>query len=483
MDPILVLAGAAAAVGVFSHLSYFINGEHAIRSPTYFATAIILPSTIVAALVKFGGVSLLNSVALVTLCFSAYLGALFTSMLFYRVFLHPLKDFPGPFPAKLSKLWWVAQIAPKIDHFRKLDRLHQQYGEFVRTGPNEVSISDPSAVEIVHGPKTRCYKADWYDLGLPLTTLHQMRDRVMHDKRRKLGWDKAFSIKSLRSYENRVTSYADVLVEQMTKSVGKPVDASKWFIHYTFDVMGDLAFGRSFDALKNGRSHSVMDIMHGSAAAVGVFGTATWVLRLLSKMPKAFNPVQKLIDYSESCVEERKKMKIAEPDILSHLLESEQTEPMFNNAEENKLLLTGDARLIIVAGSDTTATTLAFTFYHLAKDPSQQQKIRDELKQMSGGDGFDFEALRNMLHLNGVINEALRLHPPVPGGVWRYSAPEGIKVGDHYIPGNVTVLTPIYTIQRCKSTPIPLVLLLLLLLLLPGTPLPFFHFPLQKPPH
>ena len=373
-------------------------------------------------------------------------------MLIYRVFFHPLNDFPGPFPAKVSKLWYVTQVAPKVDHFKQLDKMHQQYGEFVRTGPNEISISDPRAVEIVHGPKSRCYKAEWYSIGLPLTTLHQMRDRSMHDKRRKGGWDKAFNIKSLRSYENRVTDYADVLVEQMTKTAGTPVNVSKWFIHYTFDVMGDLAFGRSFDALKSGKSHFVMDIMHNSSKVIGVLGCVPWVVRFFTLIPSAINPIQRMLDYSETCVEERKKMKVDEPDIMSYLLESDAKEPMFKSAKENKLLLTGDSRLIIVAGSDTTATTLAFTFYHLAKDPSQQQKIRDELKATTGGEDFDFEALRNMLHLNGVINEALRLHPPVPGGVWRISAPEGITVGDKYIPGEVTVLTPTYTIHRCKCS-------------------------------
>lgn len=57
---------------------------------------------------------------------------------------------------------------------------------------------------------------------------------------------------ALRNYEGRVTSYADELVSQLDASRGKAVNATHWFNSYAFDVIGDLAFGRSFDMLKTG---------------------------------------------------------------------------------------------------------------------------------------------------------------------------------------------------------------------------------------
>lgn len=460
MDGLIILAGSGALLGLVSHLGYFLHGEHQIASPRILGTGILTACAYIVVLSIWGGMSKLQSTWLVAFFTSAYLVAIWTSMLIYRVFFHRLKSFPGPFPAKLSKIWYVYKIAPGLTHFRQLDKFHHQYGDFVRTGsysnplvtnlicvgPNEVSIADPRAVEIVHGPKSKCSKSEWYDLTLPLTTLHQMRNRAMHDRRRRGGWDKAFNAKSLRGYESRVTSYADVLVEQISKAKTKPINVSKMFIFYTFDVMGELAFGRSFDALRSGKSHYIMEIMHNSSLVVGALGPNPWIMRLLTIIPPMINPIQKFLDYSESCVTERKKMKVPEPDIMSYLLDGE---PFFADPRQEKLLLTGDSRLIIVAGSDTTATTLAFAFHHLAKDPSQQQKIRDELKQLT--DINDQDALRNLPYLDGVINETLRLHPAVPGGVYRTTPPEGIMVGETYIPGNVIVLTPQYTIQRCKE--------------------------------
>ena len=56
-----------------------------------------------------------------------------------------------------------------------------------------MSVCHPDAIDAVHGVRSRCTKGAAYDVSLPMTTLQQMRDRVMHDRRRQSGWDDAFS--------------------------------------------------------------------------------------------------------------------------------------------------------------------------------------------------------------------------------------------------------------------------------------------------
>lgn len=50
--------------------------------------------------------------------------------------------------------------------------------------------------------------------------------------------------------------------------------------------------------------------------------------------------------------------------------------------------------------------------------------------------------------LEALINETLRLHPPVPSGTQRMTPSEGITIGDQYIPGDVMVCIPSHTIFR-----------------------------------
>jgi cytochrome P450 len=53
-------------------------------------------------------------------------------------------------------------------------------------------------------------------------------------------------------------------------------------------------------------------------------------------------------------------------------------------------------------------------------------------------------------YLSAMINETLRLHPPVPSTILRLTPPDGLTVGDVHIPGNITIGLPSYSIGRCK---------------------------------
>ncbi len=77
--------------------------------------------------------------------------------------------------------------------------------------------------------------------------------------------------------------------------------------------------------------------------------------------------------------------------------------------------------------------------------------LRDEISPYytKGGD-VSHQHLQYLEHLNGVINETLRLHPPVPTALPRITPLDGIEIGDVYIPGNTTVWCPQYVIGRSK---------------------------------
>lgn len=313
------------------------------------------------------------------------------------------------------------------------------------------------------GPRSKCYKAPWYDLSLPLVSLHNARDRQVHSKRRRV-WDKGFNAESLRNYESRVVGFANTFLEQLKSKGAGGLNVSKWFMFYAFDVMGlvssagttrthtnlhsELAFGKSFDMLTSGQSHFAMDLLHQGTEPIGIFTPVPWLFIILSKIPFLSAGFLRFINYCNEQVDNRRKTKPQEPDIMSYLLE---TDVLMGDEGVNKLWLTGDSRLVIVAGSDTTAATMTHIFYRLCKDPSHIKKLRDELdplvenQQLSS---FNVGLVEKCNHLNGVINEGLRLFPPVPSGVLRVTPPEGLKVGDNFVPGDVTIGIPTYSVNR-----------------------------------
>ena len=76
----------------------------------------------------------------------------------YTRFFHPLAKFPGPFTASLSRLWYVDKVVRGGSFDKVARRLHAKHGPVVRIAPNEVSISDPEAMRIIYGIKSKFTK-------------------------------------------------------------------------------------------------------------------------------------------------------------------------------------------------------------------------------------------------------------------------------------------------------------------------------------
>lgn len=78
----------------------------------------------------------------------------------------------------------------------------------------------------------------------------------------------------------------------------------------------------------------------------------------------------------------------------------------------------------IIAGKDTTATTLSWFVYRLCKNPAIQEKVAEEVKEAINlkkvtniaefADGVTEEAMEKMQYLHAAITETLRLYPAVP---------------------------------------------------------------------
>jgi tryprostatin B 6-hydroxylase len=219
--------------------------------------------------------------------------------------------------------------------------------------------------------------------------------------------------------------------------------------YYSFDVMGSVAFGHSFDMLTSGKTHSALQQLIDAMRPLGLLTPVPWMFCLLAGLPwlgPEKTPFGKL---SIESVAERRKKVLDEPDVMSYLIAEADKAVTPKEKDEATRLLGCESRLIIVAGSDTTASTLTFAFYQLAKNPSLIQNLRTELDPLRQANGdFNLKDLEKAEYLNGVINETLRLHPAVPSGVLRMTPKEGITVGGTYIPGHVTVVTPSWTMGR-----------------------------------
>ncbi|KAL8657044.1 MAG: hypothetical protein Q9226_002308 [Calogaya cf. arnoldii] len=93
--------------------------------------------------------------------------------------------------------------------------------------------------------------------------------------------------------------------------------------------------------------------------------------------------------------------------------------------------------------NDTTAPTLVFLLFCIARHPLDADKIYTEL---AGFNPQDSDTLSTLPHLNGAIHEAMRLYPVAPTTVSRQTPSHGVTLGSTTIPGHTKVLIPRWVI-------------------------------------
>jgi cytochrome P450 len=156
------------------------------------------------------------------------------------------------------------------------------------------------------------------------------------------------------------------------------------------------------------------------------------VVPLLPLLPE----IKAFLAKGREVLEARLRKGSSRADIFSHLLAPDPD----TGETLTKFQLESNAQLTIVAGTDTTASTMTALFTEFARNPRIQAAVHGELKEaFSSAQEIDVQQLTNLPYLNACINEALRVWPAVPGGGRYCTPPSGITVDGTFIPGNVAV--------------------------------------------
>ncbi|KAH8806769.1 cytochrome P450 [Flagelloscypha sp. PMI_526] len=373
---------------------------------------------------------------------------LWTSVTLYRLFFHRLHSFPGPRLAKLSRFYVTWTSSRKVQQHLETDKLHTKYGDFVRIGPRELSVCRASAIPALYGPQTRCTKSPYYGVTATNPALNYIRDPLEHKRQRK-AWDRGLNGTALQTYESRIVAKTTEMVEQLrARCMSGPLDMTDWFAFFVFDIMGELGLGKDFNALASGTRNLAMDGIREILYATAIFGTIPWFLYLMQVVPGIVPPsFVSFFDYCERQVNEKKNIIQADSkpeDVLSWLIKAAREN------DKSPPSLPENARLLIIAGSDTTASFLANVLYYLIRHPEHMDKLALHLDSLFPNGDLDWtpEKAKSITMLDDIMNETLRLAPSVPDGLPRLTPPEGLMVDEVFIPGDVVVSVPPWTIQR-----------------------------------
>ena len=108
--------------------------------------------------------------------------------------------------------------------------------------------------------------------------------------------------------------------------------------------------------------------------------------------------------------------------------------------------LRDDMFTLFVAGHDTIANGLTWTWHLLARHSEAERKLRDELRSRLGGQPPRFEHLKDLIYTGWVLAESLRLYPP--SWVMTRRALNDHKVGGTVIPAGAIVVVSQYLLHR-----------------------------------
>ncbi|KAK4565840.1 hypothetical protein LTR86_003689 [Recurvomyces mirabilis] len=300
--------------GAASHILYFHRFECHMHATKYLNVLLLVFVASVLVLTKAYNISLAPAIATTTSPLLSYLTGLYTSLMVYRLFLNPLNRYPGPYAARISSLWWSFQLG-KSDGYLKLKNLHDNYGPIVRIGSSDLSIIDPDFMEPTFG-------------------LH------------------AVSSKSYWDYETTIDRYNETLVQRIADFHGGPVNVRKWFNLWSFDVMGQLAFGKDYGMLESGEKHAALALLSEGMQPLALM-LPTWMFRILTQISFLGAGFQKFVKF---CIQELSwrvenanvvaKGKDGRLDIMGWILKAYQGV----DKPQRETLLQADTRLIIVAG-------------------------------------------------------------------------------------------------------------------------------------
>jgi cytochrome P450 len=144
----------------------------------------------------------------------------------------------------------------------------------------------------------------------------------------------------------------------------------------------------------------------------------------------------------ETFVEARRDEAERHDDLLSRLLTStdEDGEGM------SETLLRDELMTFLFAGHETTATALTFTWYLLSQHPDVERKLHAEVDAVLDVGPATFDDLSELEYTEQVIEESMRLYPPVPQIPRETTEP--VEIGGYAIPEGATVAPSQWTIHR-----------------------------------
>jgi cytochrome P450 len=250
----------------------------------------------------------------------------------------------------------------------------------------------------------------------------------------------AFHRQRIAEYAKAMTEYAVRMRDEWED--GEVRDIDKEMMRLTLQIVGKTLFNADVDNEADEVGKAMTTLIEMFDYLLIPFS------ELLEKLPlpqsnrfkKAKETLDKVI---YEIIDERRKSGEDKGDLLSMLLMAQDEED--GSAMTDKQVR-DEALTLFLAGHETTANAMTFTWYLLSQNPEKQAKLHEELDKVLNGKTPSMEDVPQLKYTESVFAEAMRLFPPA-WAIGRLSIEEH-KFGEYEIPKGALILLSPYVTQR-----------------------------------
>ncbi|KAF2474421.1 cytochrome P450 [Lindgomyces ingoldianus] len=388
----------------------------------------------------------------------------------YRLTFHPLARYPGPWYAAISE---ISNIYSCLNGERHLQfkSWHDRYGSVVRYAPNRLSFCDKDAIQDIYGVRSNTQKSRVYGgfnhifkASASLTCI----DRSQHSFKRKI-LNVALQPIKLKNFEKHVLRNLKIFIDNvLTDASGaewsRPRNLSE-IIQFLFtDIMGDMMFSQNWNVQTSDSKRWILDILILGTSGLHAAGHMILALKLNLDMflvPKTMAATRRFLAIARSQCEEhiRKDRTYGEhADLFSLFIQASNINDPKSDRQSYAFTmddLVAETGILIIAGADTTATTVTATLYYLLQNPEILQQVQSEVDEAFSRIkklGLEFETsegLSSCQLLRACTEETMRLSPPVAGLLPREVLQGGLLIANRWsVPAGVDVGVPVYAIHH-----------------------------------
>jgi cytochrome P450 len=270
---------------------------------------------------------------------------------------------------------------------------------------------------------------------------------AMHVRQRRL-MQPAFHHKRIAGYAAVMTEYAERARSRWTD--GETIDAAQEMMRLTLGVVGKTLFDADVESQTREVGRALTSVME-----------SFWLMMLpfvdvLERLPipalrRSRRARARLDEIIYRMIAERRASPGDRGDLLSMLLLAQDEEQSdvgdgANGGRMTDLQVRDEAMTIFLAGHETTANALSWTWYLLSENPEVERKFHDEIDRVLAGRLPTIADIPSLPYVERVVTEAMRLYPPA--WIIGRRALEPYAIDGYDIPARSIIVVSPYLIHR-----------------------------------